>query len=48
MVSNLSVKSAFDGRGMEVGKYNPSLLKTIGVLLCQLGMSYSKEQDWCI
>lgn len=26
MVSNLSVKSAFDGSRMEVGKYSPSLL----------------------
>lgn len=48
MVSNLSVKSAFDGRGMEVGKYNPSLLKTVRVLLCQFDMRYNKEWDWWI
>lgn len=28
MVSNLSVKPAFDGREMEVGEYKPSLLKS--------------------
>lgn len=45
MVSNLSVKSAFEGRGIEVGEYNPSLLKRVRVLLCQFDMSYNKEWD---
>lgn len=47
MVSNLSAKSAF-GRGVEVGKYNPSLFKSVRVLLCQFDMSYSKEWDWYV
>lgn len=46
MVSNLSAKSAFDSRAMEVGEYNPSLLKSVRVLLCQFDMRYNKEQGW--